>query len=434
MFPICVVVLLLFSVVAYAIQPGFQATLGQAGFQTTIDHFLPPLVAKIQGLHLPDINGKQSSFEYHVTNIRITQCTYKSAVVGLKNHLSFDLNNLHVHIALNWKYRESIWPHIPNGSGGADVDANNVHIGVALSATVTPSGRITLKADSVAANLNSVSIKTHGSLFSWLYNIIIDLFKNTLKSAAEKALHDALGSAITVQANNILATFPFVIPLDSTADLDYHLTGPPIYPEQRYIQQDFVGAIMPKGGSPPNLPRHGIAQYRSGKMVDLVADQYFFDSAIDTYHRAGLFNWLITPANLPSNSPIKLNTSDFAILFPLLFQKYPNRAMQVHIVAVTKPTLSFSSDVQKIDVPLTATVLIDSNGQGNFTQAFVLQVSAGGSLEASIKQTSIFLKVDTLVFSLKVISSNIGPFDENIFDLLVNVAINLVILPAVIKL
>jgi len=390
-------------------------------------------VEKAVGQKLPDIHGSQSSFDYDVTNIKITTLTYGSATIGMNNQLSFDLNNLHLHITLNWHYRENVWPHLPQGSGTADVDAAQVHIGVALVTGITADNKLTAKVGNIAADLRSVNIKTHGSLLSWLYNIIIDLFKNSLKNAAERALHDSLTTLINEQAAKLLADIPYIAKVDSIADLDYHLTSPIAYPAPvgDYIQVDFVGGVFPAGGALPKLPHHGITQYRSGKMLDFVLDQYVLDSALDTYQKAKVFDWLVTQATLPPNSPIKMNTSDFAIVFPLLAQKYPNRAMKVRLYTSVAPSLSLTNTAQKVAVPATAVVFVDQDGRQNFTEAFQLAVTQSGSFEAAIKSNRLFLKLDTLEFSLKVISSNIGAFDETIFNILVGTAINLVIVPGV---
>jgi hypothetical protein len=64
-------------------------------------------------LHIPDVNGEKSGFNYHITNIVIQQVGYGSAPVSMMKDLSLGINGLGVHITLNWAYKLKSWPHVP---------------------------------------------------------------------------------------------------------------------------------------------------------------------------------------------------------------------------------------------------------------------------------------------------------------------------------
>jgi len=177
---------------------------------------------------------------------------------------------------------------------------------------------------------------------SWLYDIIISLFKGSIKSAAEKAIRDQLNTLITVQLNKIISGMSFHEKIDANTLLNWELTGAPSFPGDHSFLVPLNGGfeiIQPPQVCP--LPRATVVTQRSGRMVDIAMDQFFGDSALWAFFSEGKLNRLIKPTDISPKSPIQLNTSSFAIVFPALYLAYPNKLMELYIYSTATPSMIF---------------------------------------------------------------------------------------------
>lgn len=106
----------------------------------------------------------------------------------------------------------------------------------------------------------------------------------------------------------------------------------------------------------------------------------------------------ITNDKIPSWSPIGLNTSDWRILLPNLYSKFPNDDMIVNLVAEKPPVVIFSQKGGDVSVYGYLTILAVVNGQPTF--AFSLNGTVQLSATVAIKgNVNLFLIV--LTFSLR---------------------------------
>jgi hypothetical protein len=75
---------------------------------------------------------------------------------------------------------------------------------------------------------------------------------------------------------------------------------------------------------------------------------------------------------VPSDSPIKLNTSYFSDLIPPLYQKYPNLPMQLNCSVSQMPVCQFNSSGANINANSIVDVYVKSNN--NMINVFTLNV------------------------------------------------------------
>jgi len=341
------------------------------------------------------------------------------------------LQNLYCKVTLNWHYRETIWPHVPYGSGTADVTISQSGGQVGISAGES-TGHPVLRVDSCSISLNKLDITIHGSILSWLYDLIIDLFKGSIKSAIQNAIKDQLTNGIQIQLNQMIAAYSFHIKVDDNTLMNWELTSAPRFPGDGSILVPLNGGfevINPQKVCP--LPHSALQTQRSGRMVDIVLDQFMPDSAFWSFFEQGKLQRLIRPTDISPQSPIQLNTSSFAIAFPTLYLLYPNRLMQLLLYSTSAPTIGLAPAPKDTSLGALTNIIVyvDTTGGGAFKPVFTLSAALEMDVEANITQQTLCMNFDKLTFVLGLVNSTIGPFDVTILDVLIDIALKTVVLP-----
>lgn len=99
-----------------------------------------------------------------------------------------------------WSYKLHSIPHVPKGSGSFKASAGgSSHLSTILAIGAS-GGNPTVTAQSTDCSLH-LSVKTSGSLFSWLYNLIIKAFQGTINhqicSAAKEGVNNVIQTTLT---------------------------------------------------------------------------------------------------------------------------------------------------------------------------------------------------------------------------------------------
>lgn len=124
-------------------------------------------------------------------------------VVPSTNHvLKLGVTGIDIGLKMDWKYRKTHWPHL-HGHGSADVSVGGTSVSVSAQLMLGSSGRnfvfclffrysaVAVGAPEVKAlgcnvAIGSFNLKVHGGA-SWLYNLLIKLFKHKIEVLQQQA-------------------------------------------------------------------------------------------------------------------------------------------------------------------------------------------------------------------------------------------------------
>lgn len=432
-------VLFIVAVVA-APPPALLAGMTANGLQTTVNSVLPSVFAKLKGLPIPDVHTKKDSIKVDITGIHIDSVSYSSFTTSVSgSQLNLEIAGLATQGGLTWKYREEIWPHIPFGGGTADfsVDGGDISVSLQLNTVTAPDGGLKpqLVVSGCNVRISNISVKIHGSIFSWLYDLIIDLFKGSLKSAAADAIKGALVTAVNVKADAILETLSYKINFREWGTLDYSLTGPAQFiPSAGVFYLPFKAEVYQQNSTAEcPLPHNNIAYAPSGRMIDLFLDTFALNSGGFVYFNEDVWHLTLDNSNLPPSFPIKLYTNDWAMLIPQLQVVYPNMAMQIVISLDSNPNVETSNGAASITAPFLIDVqVLPTNKPALSAFAIVANITAvldihtfeapaGPALDIQVGNTT------DVTFTLR--NSTIGNIDFSLINIITSAIIDTVIIP-----
>lgn len=140
---LCIILASCYAV--FALQTGIKATFTQKGINYMKDVGIKAMLQQLEVIDVPTISGVAGmivffpvadvigtpigKIEYTLQNIKLKDIQIPSANIEISAGygLTVSVNNFIAAIALDWRYRESAWPHISD-HGTADAKVENMNV------------------------------------------------------------------------------------------------------------------------------------------------------------------------------------------------------------------------------------------------------------------------------------------------------------------
>eukprot|EP01102_Stenamoeba_stenopodia_P015173 TRINITY_DN5148_c0_g1_i1.p1 TRINITY_DN5148_c0_g1~~TRINITY_DN5148_c0_g1_i1.p1 ORF type:complete len:214 (-),score=48.23 TRINITY_DN5148_c0_g1_i1:40-681(-) len=168
------------------------------------------------------------------------------------------------------------------------------------------------------------------------------------------------------------------------------------------------------------------------EMVQLLIDDFVFESAGYVYFTENQLQIDILPSDIPKGAPISLNTSSFELIIPALYREYPDYDMEIHLEATSPPSFVSSSDgyASVVDNGTIAVFVINSTDK---IPVFTLGAEVFCSGNATIGSNNIRGELEYLKANIKLLSTEIGPFSVSVLQFAVDLMIGKGVVPMVNK-
>jgi len=421
---------------------GITASLSTAGLNFVLDALLPVIEADLDHIGIPDINGQQDGFDYSLNNIACGSFAVGSSVVSTSNATGIDiaLAGIALQCSASWSFKLDSWPHVPSGSGSADVavSGTSAAVGALVSAAA---GHAQVAVTSSTLTVGSIDISFHGSLWDWLLNLLKGLIEDAVKKAVAGAFTDAVDSLVAKTINPKLAAIAMEIPLNVRApynisEVRFGLVSQPVFTPTYLgvgLQGDVVplaDPVSPPGLTPPALPPFN--QAAASSFIQVTLSSYTLLSAVATYFSANLTDWTIGPGQLP----LGLNNTDaYGLIAPGLPLAYPDSAVSVEFSFSAMPTLAFAGAGLNISLPVLITWEADAHN-GSLARPFALlaQTELAGTLSFGPDSNGSLALLGDVAFlsaALSVVDTAVGPVSVGLLQALVDVVFSSVVLPLI---
>lgn len=162
-------------------------------------------------------------------------------------------------------------------------------------------------------------ISIHGSMLSWLYDVLLALVKGSIASGVSSALSSALKSFVNDDLAHILSSLQLKIPIHLDPPYDIALldsTFTSILTNASHVTFDVKAEVESRNASDPSFP--GVpAQLPDVPpvafetyMISVSIKQMVFNSALWVFWQKGLLTDSISEADVPASLPIQLVRSD----------------------------------------------------------------------------------------------------------------------------
>jgi len=399
-------------VVVSAGPAGFKASVFQRAFDMATEIAIPVIRSSLKALNLPPVTGSGSvsiigTIHYTISNVVIKDFNFDAPVITPWNGagLMLKAGNLRASMGLDFKWEKKSFPRA-SGSGSATAGISGAGAAFFVTFVIGADGRPTAKVSNAIVTIGEFDVKVTRGSVAWLYNWLLGKLKDSIKSAAEKAMSTSIVPVFAEQVNQFLASLPLAkFPINEFMEFDMSMVALPTVTTTR-VTVPLLGAVAPKGLPPAFLPTDDLpdmVEDGSNPMAEVVVSDYVLKTAALTMEKAGRLNFTLTPENYPT-SPVPLNTANFAKLVPLLQEKFPNTPLRLVVGPRARPSAGSSSSRGAILGDISFEVDFIAGSTYCFTAVIDLSFWAGIYLE----DNRLKLKVDGASPQVAISKSAIG--------------------------
>uniref|UniRef100_A0A8C7CK35 Phospholipid transfer protein n=1 Tax=Oncorhynchus kisutch TaxID=8019 RepID=A0A8C7CK35_ONCKI len=297
------------------------------------------VVEELSNITMPEMKGKEGHFQYTIKEVKINELNLTYADLAFQPGLGLLFKVQNSSIALSFQRHILYWLFYDTGAINASAEGVNIH--TVLHTTRDELGRLKISNITCDASIAKMKIKFTGTLGCFL-----------------------------VQGPRICHGFLYVkesqtkmqrvrIEVDNYVGIDYSLLSDPVV-TSRSLDMDFRGMFFELGNESNTLVNSAINPIvrEYDRMVYLALSEYFFDSGLYSYYKAGIFQMNIANEHMPKDLEMLLRTTYFGIIMminPALVE-YPI-SLQLELNSAPKTTVKTSGVTVAITAIVTVMVL-----------------------------------------------------------------------------
>ncbi|KAF0980344.1 hypothetical protein FDP41_013558 [Naegleria fowleri] len=410
---------------------GIKASVQQRALNYMAQQLMPLIQKQLNApIAVPDVQGEVETPIGHVTyqlsSITLSRLGLSTPSIQVNPQgLGVTISSATAHMNCNWHYRENSWPHISD-SGSADADIT-IAITFNVQVVIQDSTHFNIVLSGFNARFTNFNLSLHGGA-SWLYNIFLNNFKNSIEQAAQNAINTQVASAVNNVLSNTLSTLNLQIPILSYGVLFDSTLQIVSYTPSTYMTIGTAGRCFIKGQQPyPGQPSYMPNSLGNDVMIEMFVSDYTLNSAGFAFTQAGIFNYLLTQHTLPSAISWMFNTTNLQFFIPALYNKYPNRELQVDFIVPTAPVFTISP--KGVEVSLIAQAIFQVILPTGPVNAFALNLNALLDWEVQIVANNLTGSLQYKSANVTLAYSTIGNLDVSLISSIVNLLFQYGIVP-----
>lgn len=270
---------------------------------------------ELSNISMPEMKGKEGRFQYTITDVKITELNLTHADLQFipEVGLMFDVQNSS--ISLSFHRRILYWFFYDTGNINAS--AEGVNINTALNLIRDDQGRLKINNITCDAKVSKMRAKFSGTL-GRVYDFLASFLTTGMRFLLNQKICPALNHAALVHVNSMLETIPVRTEVDQFIGIDYALIDDPVV-TSRSLDMNFRGMFFDLSDPNDTLANYAvdpvIREY--DRMVYLALSEFFFDSGMFSYYRAGIFQIHIVNEKMPKDLEMLLRTTYFGAIMML---------------------------------------------------------------------------------------------------------------------
>jgi len=393
------------------------------------DALIPVVEPYLLQTPIPDTSGSEDGVSYDISNIKITTFDFGDADLTLEpsSGLSILLSSATCQLTMDWSYHTVI----VSGHGSA-IDDLTMTINVELT-LVEDQGHLSAQVSDVSVDVTDITITLHGGN-SWFYKIMVDIFHSKIQSIIQNVIQQQLSQSVNTMITNYALAAPTTYDFGNGLIFDYSLTQNPIVYDN-FTETDHIGAWSLNSVNTCTFSAQPIPEvlgwYRT---LTFLLSETLFDCLGYVLYMNGL-QTQVTPSDIPSNSPVQLNTGNDNMkkLLPNLYEYYPNSPMYLEITVIDPPVTNIETTNFTLALKLNINVTVMDN-QSVIVPAFDMLVdtwiTSGAGIDINDENITIITgQVTGETHNVSVLSSDIGNVNVNSLYDLVSFFIRFGVLP-----
>uniref|UniRef100_A0A674B7H7 Phospholipid transfer protein n=1 Tax=Salmo trutta TaxID=8032 RepID=A0A674B7H7_SALTR len=313
------------------------------------------VVEELSNITMPEMKGNEGRFEYTINEVKINELNLTYADLAFQPGLGLLFEVQNSSIALSFQRRILYWFFYDTGAINASAEGVNIH--TVLHMTKDELGRLKISNITCDASIGKMKMKFTGTL-GRVYDFLATFLTTGMRFLLNQQICPAMNHAGLVLINSLLETIPVRTEVDKYVGIDYSLLSDPVV-TSRSLDMDFRGMFFELENENNTLVNYAVNPIvrEYDRMVYLGLSEYFFDSGLYSYYKAGIFQMNIANERMPKDLEMLLRTTYFGTIMmmnPALVE-YPI-SLRLELNSAPKTTIKTSGAT--VAVTAIATVMV----------------------------------------------------------------------------
>uniref|UniRef100_I3MIE9 Bactericidal permeability-increasing protein n=1 Tax=Ictidomys tridecemlineatus TaxID=43179 RepID=I3MIE9_ICTTR len=419
-----------------ATNPGLLTRISQKGLDYACQKGVAMLQKELEKIKIPDFSGNfkiqhlgKGYYSFYSMTILGFQLPSPQIRLEPQVGLRLSISKANVKISGKWKGKKNFF----SASGKFDLSIEGVSISAFLNLGSDPtSGHITVACSSCGSHISNTRLRIWGSTVGWLIQLFHKKIESSLRNTLNSKICKFVANSVSTKLQAYVKKFPVTTQIDAVAGIDYRLVAPPITTAEN-LDGQLKGEFFSQAhrSPPPFTPPAMAFPEDHDRMVYLGISDYFFNTAGLVYQEAGALKLTLQDHMMPNGSKFLLTTKSLGNVLPQVAKMFPNMKVQLQVSVSTPPQLN----TQPTGLTLTPKLEVQAFvvlPNSSLVPLFLLSMTASAALEVGARSNRLVgeLQVDSRLI-LKLKRSNIGPFQVELLQTVMDYVVHTVLLPRV---
>ncbi|KAG7494412.1 phospholipid transfer protein [Solea senegalensis] len=267
---------------------------------------------ELSNITMPEMKGREGRFQYTITDVKITELnlTHSDLRFVPEVGLLFDVQNSSITLSF---HRQILYWFFYD-TGNINASAEGVNINTVLNLIRDDQGRLKINNITCDAKINKMRAKFSGTL-GRVYDFLASFLTTGMRFILNQKICPALDHAALLHVNSMLETIPVKTDVDQFIGIDYSLIDDPVV-TSRSLDMNFRGMFFDLSHHGDTLVNSAVEPVISSydRMVYLALSEFFFDSGMFSYYRAGIFQMNIINEKMSKDLEMLLRTTYFGTI------------------------------------------------------------------------------------------------------------------------
>ncbi|XP_054994686.1 phospholipid transfer protein isoform X1 [Sorex araneus] len=339
--------------------PGCKIRITSQALELVKQEGLRFLEQELETITIPDLRGREGHFYYNISEVQVTELRLTSSELHFQPARELLLHIANASLGLRFRRQLLYWFLYDGGYINASAEGLSIRTGLELSRDAT--GRIRVSNVSCQASVARMHA-AFGGTFRKLYEILSSFITSGMRFLLNQQICPVLFHAGTVLLNSLLETVPVRSPVDRHVGIDYSLLKDPVVSASN-LDMDFRGSFFPLAEEAWSLRNQAVEPQlqEEERMVYVAFSEHFFDSALESYFRAGALKLSLVGDKVPHDLDMLLRASYIGSIV-LLTPAVINSPLKLELRVTEPPRCTIKPTGTTVAVTATVTIaLVPSN-------------------------------------------------------------------------
>ncbi|XP_060046878.1 phospholipid transfer protein isoform X2 [Erinaceus europaeus] len=358
--------------------PGCKIRITSKALELVKQEGLRFLEQELENITIPDLRGKEGHFYYNISEVKVMELQLTSSELHFQPEQELMLQITNASLGLRFRRQLLYWFFYDGGYINASAEGVSIQTGLELSRD--PTGRIKVSNVSCQASVSRMHA-AFGGTFSKVYGFLSTFITSGMRFLLNQQICPVLYHAGIVLLNSLLNTVPVRSSVDHYVGIDYSLLRDPVASSSN-LDMDFRGAFFPLTEKNWSLPNQAVEPQlqEEERMVYVAFSEFFFDSALESYFRAGALQLTLVGDKVPSDLDMLLRASYFGSIV-LLSPTVIDSPMKLELRVSAPPRCTIKPSGTTITVTATVTVaLVPPNQQEVQLSSMIMDLRLGAKM------------------------------------------------------